>query len=114
MNGPFTRYGIDFAVAADDLRLEPAKDGVRQGALEVMLLAYDPEGKPLNLAVSRSEVRIPEKDYANVQKQGLQIHKEIDVPKGNAYLRTGIYDLKSGNAGTLGVPLTTVDSQKAK
>ena len=46
-----------------------------------------------------------------VQKGGLQIHKEIDIPKGNnAFLRTGIYDLKSNNAGTLGVPLKAVAS----
>ena len=51
---------------------------------------------------------IPAKDYPNVQKNGLQIHKEIDVPAGDTFLRTGIYDLKSGEAGTLGVPLRAV------
>ena len=111
IKGPITRYGVDFAVAADDLRLEQSPDAVRHGAIEVMLVAYDREGKPLNLVVGRSEIQIPAKDYANVQKGGLQIHKEIDIPKGdNAFLRTGVYDLKSNNAGTLGVPLKAVDS----
>jgi hypothetical protein len=45
------------------------------------------------------------KDYASAQQGGLQIHKEIDVPQGDVYLRTGIYDLKSSSAGTLGVSL---------
>ena len=103
--GPFTRYAIDFAVALEDLRLDLTSDGFRHGNIEVMLVAYDTEGKPVNLVTNRSEIRMPAKDYANVQRQGLQIHKEIDVPKGNAFLRTGIYDLKSANAGTLGVPL---------
>jgi hypothetical protein len=40
-----------------------------------------------------------------VLKGGLQIHQEIDVPPRDTFLRTGIYDLKSGEAGTLGVPL---------
>ena len=72
-----------------------------------MLVAYDREGKPLNLVVGRSEIQIPAKDYANVQRGGLQIHKEIDIPKGDsAFLRTGVYDLKSNNAGTLGLPLS--------
>ncbi len=44
-------------------------------------------------------------EIAAVLKGGLQIHKEIDVPKGYAFLRTGIYDLKANTAGTLGVPL---------
>lgn len=111
IKGPITRYGVDFAVAADDLRLEQAPDAVRHGAIEVMLVAYDREGKPLNLVFGRSEIQIPAKDYANVQRGGLQIHKEIDIPKGdNAFLRTGVYDLKSNNAGTLGVPLRAVAS----
>jgi hypothetical protein len=36
---------------------------------------------------------------------GLQVHKEIDVPKGDAYRHTGTCDLGSNTAGTLGVPL---------
>ena len=99
------------AQKADDLRLEQAADAVRHGAIEVMLVAYDPEGKPLNLVVGRSEIQIPAKDYPNVQRGGLQIPREIDIPKGdNAFLRIGIYDLKSNNAGTLGVPLKVVAS----
>lgn len=103
--GPFTRYGVDFAVAIDDLKLEQSADALRNGAIEVMLIAYDTEGKPLNLVVGRSEIKIPAKDYASVQRGGLQIHKEIDIPNGDAFLRTGIYDLKSNNVGTLGVVL---------
>jgi len=114
MKGPFTRYGVDFAVSADDLRIDPGTDGARHGNIEVMLVAYDQEGKPLNLVVYRSEIRIPAKDYANVQKGGLQIHKEIDVPSGDLYLRTGIYDFKASSAGTLGVPLTAVLPSAAK
>ena len=105
MKGPFTRYGIDFAVAVDDLKLDTSADGSRVGLIEVMLVAYDNAGKPLNLVLGRSEIRIPAKEYANVQRGGLQIHKDIDIPNGNTFLRTGIYDLKSNNAGTLGVPL---------
>ncbi len=66
------------------------------------------------MAVARSEIQIPEKDYPSVQKQGLQIHKEIDVPLGNAYLRTGIYDLKAGRVGTLGAPLIVHSKPAAK
>jgi hypothetical protein len=106
MKGPFTRYGIDFAVAVEDLKLDATADGSRVGLFEIMLVAYDNEGKPLNLVLGRSEIRIPAKDYAGVQRGGLQIHKDIDIPNGNAFLRTGIYDLKSNKAGTLGVSLS--------
>jgi len=103
--GPFTRYAVDFAVTPGDLRLNQSSDGVRHGTIEVMLVAYDSEGKPLNLVVTRSEVRIPPEDYPKLMKGGFPIRKEIDVPNGEVFLRTGIYDLESNNAGTLGVPL---------
>ena len=112
MKGPFTRYAVDFAVTPDDLRLEQSADAVRHGDIEVMLVAYDSEGKPLNLVVSRSEIRIAAEDFPKVLKGGLPIHKEIDVPNGEVFLRTGIYDFKSNNAGTLGVPLAPVASVK--
>lgn len=114
IKGPFTRYAVDFAVAPDDLMLEQSSDAVRHGNLEVMLVAYDSEGKPLNLVVTRNELRIPAKDYPGLQKGGLQIHREIDVPKEEVFLRTGIYDLKSNTAGTLGIPLAAVASPSTK
>jgi len=105
LKGPVTRYAVDFAIAVDDLKFDPAPDGAHNGHVEVMLIAYDREGKPLNLVVSKGDLRVQATDYASAQKGGLQIHKEIDVPNGDVYLRTGIYDLKSSSAGTLGVQL---------
>ncbi len=43
--------------------------------------------------------------YAEVMRVGLQMHREMDVPEGEVFLRTGIYDLKSSKAGTLGIAL---------
>jgi VWFA-related protein len=111
---PFTRYGVDFAISVRDLKLEPTADGVRHGSIEVVLIAYNREGKPLNLVVTQGNVALQPKEYEAVQKGGLQIHKEIDVPNGYAYLRTGVYDFKSGTAGTLGIPLLDTVTAAAK
>lgn len=105
LKGPITRYGVDFAIAPRDLHFEPSPDGARHGHFEVALIAYDREGKPLNFVVSNGDYLVRPDVYANLQKVGLQIHKEIDVPKEYVYLRTGVYDVSSGTAGTLGVPL---------
>ena len=45
--------------------------------------------------------------FAALQSRGgpIQAHLEIDVPKGDAYLRSGVYDWKTAKAGTLEVPL---------
>lgn len=112
---PCTRYSVDFAISVRDLKLEPTPDGVRHGSIEVVLLAYNREGKPLNFVVTQGNIDLQPKEYETVQKGGLQIHKEIDVPNGYAYLRTGVYDFKSSTAGTLGVPLLdTVAAAVAK
>jgi VWFA-related protein len=114
LKGPFMRYGVDFAISPQDLKFEVTPDGARHGNIEIVLLAYDREGKPLNFVVTKGNVDLDAKLYASVQQVGLQIHKEIDVPKGYVYLRTGIYDLKSNAAGTLGVPLTDAVVTAAK
>jgi VWFA-related protein len=115
LKGQVIRYGVDFAVALEDLKLELAPDGVRHGNVEVGLVAYDREGKPLNLVVTKGDVLLNPKEYASVQQQGgLQIHKEIDVPREYVYLRTGIYDLRSSTAGTLGFPLTEATAPAGK
>ena len=114
MKGPFTRYVVDFAISLGDLRLELTPDGTRHGNIEVMLVAYDREGKPLNLVVTKGDIDLKPKEYAGVLQGGLQIHKEIDVPQDYVFLRTGIYDLKANTAGTLGTPLADAVSPAKK
>jgi hypothetical protein len=73
-----------------------------------MLIAFDHDGKILNILKRSSKLAMDPKVYAATQTVGLQIHEEIDVPPGDVYLRTGIYDLNSGNCGTIGIPLAAI------
>jgi VWFA-related protein len=114
LKGPFVRYSVDFAISVEDLKLDSAPDGARHGNVEVCLVAYDREGKPLNLVVTPGDIVLTPQEYAAVQRGGLQIHKEIDVPTDYVYLRTGIYDLRSSTAGTLGFPLTDAATAGSK
>jgi VWFA-related protein len=106
--GPFTRYGVDLAISLQNFTLDSTPDGVKHGRLEVLLVAYDRSGKIINISKRTSRLALPPKDLPTLQAKGLPLHLEIDVPFGDIYLRTGIYDLNSGNAGTLGFPLGTV------
>ena len=108
---PIVRYVADFAISAEDLIFEKTPDGIRHGSVEVELVAYDREGKPLNFVVGKGEMAVTPDVYARLRKVGLQVHKEIDVPMEYVYLRTGVYDLKAGSAGTLGIPLQPAASQ---
>lgn len=105
LQGPLIRYGVDFAITVQDLQFELAPDGTRRGDVEVSLIAFDRDGKALNFVVARGNLNLQPKVYADLQQGGLQIPKEIDVPKGHTFLRTGINDLNSHSAGTLGTPL---------
>jgi VWFA-related protein len=105
LKGPVVRYGLDFAIAVQDLKLETAADGKRRGNVEVRLIAYDRDGKPLNMVSKKSGIVVVQQVYEELRRVGLQVHQEIDVPAGEVYLRTGVYDLNSGKAGTLGIEL---------
>jgi hypothetical protein len=67
-----------------------------------MVVAYDPDGALLNSFRRKSEIVLEPKAYLEVMQLGLQMHREIDVPEGEVLLRTGIFDLNSWKAGTLG------------
>jgi VWFA-related protein len=112
LKAPFTRYAVDFAIPVDSLKLNMTSDGVRHGSLEVKLLVYDAEGKPVNLVAKNVELTLTPKRYADFQRGGLQLHEDIDVPVGRTYLTTGIYDLASRLAGSLEVPLNTAGLDK--
>jgi hypothetical protein len=70
------------------------------------LIAYDHYGNPLNWMVRSMEFSLTPERYSAFLQMGLQLHFDIDAPKASAYLRTGVYDLASGKAGTLEIPLS--------
>jgi VWFA-related protein len=111
MKGPVMRYSVSFNVAADHLTLEPALDGVRHGNLEVTLLSYDRDGKPLNWMVRMLELTLPPDRYIVAQAKGVSFNLEIDIPAAAVYLRSGVYDQRSSRAGTLEIPVAAVVAQ---
>jgi VWFA-related protein len=120
VGGPFTRLSVDFAIREKDLQLDASADGNRHGTLELTLITYDHYGNPMNWLVRSMEFSLDPEHYAAFRQVGLQLHYEIDAPQGSAYLRSGVYDLASGKAGTLEIPLnippvtpTAVSSQSA-
>jgi hypothetical protein len=113
LKGPVTRYAVKFTVPADNLTLEAAPDGVRHGSLEVTLLGYDRDGKPLNWMVRMLQLTVRPERYAVIQASGLSFSLEIDMPSSDVYLRSGVYDQGSSKAGTLEIPLAAVVAQAA-
>ncbi|HZD30619.1 MAG TPA: VWA domain-containing protein, partial [Candidatus Angelobacter sp.] len=108
LKGPTTHYALDFGVWPDSVKLDVQPDGNRRAQLEVRAIAYDDAGKPLNMTGERGSLKLTAEAFQEAQKSGIHFHEELDLPSNtNVHLRTGIYDLNSGNAGTLGVKVRT-------
>jgi|SRR5580658_464117 VWFA-related protein len=106
LTGPLTRYTLDVVAAASGVRLETSANGTHHGKLEAALVAYDEEGQLLNWSVRQLDLDLDTTHYAREQENGVNFQLEIDVPKSAVYIRTGVYDVASGKAGTLEVPLS--------
>lgn len=102
---PFVRYNADFGVLLQDLNLTSDSHGARHGDLEVMMIAFDTDGRILNIVRKKSKVSMKSEVYSATLPVGMQIHEEIDVPVGDVYLKLGLYDANSGKCGTVGIPL---------
>lgn len=107
------RYGVDFAVLPQDVKLDTDADGIRMGAVEAAVIAYDFDGKALNGVSKKIPIRLKPDVLAKMQHVGFQIHEEIDLPEADVFLQTGIYDLTANHAGTLEIPLHVVAAPAA-
>jgi VWFA-related protein len=108
LKGPSTRYRLTFALEPGGLTLTPGPDGVRRGNIEVALIAYSQPGASLNWQLRSVGLAIRPEQMAIAENTGIPLHFDFDVPNGDVYLRTGIYDAESSRAGTLEIPLSAV------
>ena len=99
------RYGVDFAISPQDVKLETNASGVRSGTIEVALIAYDRDGSAQNVVAKKIPIHLQADVFTSLQHVGFQLHEEIDLPEGDVFLETGIYDLTANHAGTLAIPL---------
>lgn len=108
------RYGVDFKVSLDDLNLTADADGVRKGTLNLSLIVYDKYGQ---IALRRDHLVAlnikPEVWDVYEKNGGLQLHADLDVPKGQYWLRTGIFDRNTRKVGTMEVPFSMVHPVQA-
>jgi VWFA-related protein len=107
------RYSVDFAIDLKDLDLKLDSNGLHNGMLNLSLIVYDRYGQVATREDHLVVLNIKPDVYAVFQKTGVQLHAEIRVPKGQYWLRTGVYDQASHKVGTLEVPLAAVvEAQK--
>jgi VWFA-related protein len=105
LSGPVTRYGVDFRIHWTDEGRATTAEGTHADKVRVELVAFDHDGKALNWAGGTVSLDVTDAAYAAIQRDGVPMHMDLDVPKGEAYLATGVYDWTSNKAGTLEVPI---------
>jgi len=111
---PTTKYHVNFAVPVGDLTFETTSDGVRHGKIEVSLIAYNRYGEPVCSGSKPIDLALDSDTYSASERTGVQIHEVIDLPKGDLWLRAGIFDFTSARVGTLEVPLNEVTGQTSQ
>lgn len=105
LSGPTVRYNADFLIDWKTIHLDPTPDGKHTGRIQIGLLARDKDGKAVNWTGGTMILNLDPATYADVQKSGIRAHAELDLPRTNIYLATGVYDLAAHKAGTLEIPL---------
>jgi VWFA-related protein len=108
LQGPLTRYRVDFVIAASGLALDANPDGSRSGKIEATVVAYDHSGAAVNWVVRQLDLGMDAARYAQVKANGVNFSLDIDVPKSGFTLRSGVFDLNANLAGTLEIPLSNV------
>jgi VWFA-related protein len=106
-------YGVDFAIDLKDLKLSLDSAGVHHGVLNITLLVYDRYGKIVSHQEHLVGLDIKPDVYSMFQTRGVQLHADVVTPKGNYWLRTGVYDQHSRKVGTLEIPLYAVQPMQA-
>jgi VWFA-related protein len=101
-------YSVDFAIDLKDLDLKPDANGLRNGTLNISLIAYDRYGKIASRKDHLVALKVKPDVYAIYKNTGVQLHAEIGVPKGQYWLRTGVYDQTTRKVGTMEISLSEV------
>lgn len=107
------RYAVDFAVDLDDLGLKMEADGLRHDTLNISMIVYDRYGQVVSREDHLVQLDVKPDVYPIFQKTGVQLHGAVKVPKGDYWLRTGIYDERTHKVGTMEVPLRLVKDDVA-
>jgi hypothetical protein len=101
-------YKVDFAIDLNDLHLTLDKNGLHNGALNVSLIVYDRYENIISREDHVAELSIKPDAYTVFQQTGVPLHAELAMPKGQYWLRTGVYDQGSRKVGTMEVALSSV------
>ncbi|MGC8548732.1 MAG: VWA domain-containing protein [Acidobacteriaceae bacterium] len=98
-------WQVEYSVPVQEVDFEPAAGGNHLAKLEVVAVAYDADGRNLNFADERAEVRLPAKFYQREAHSAMPIRQKIVVPRGTVQVRVVVHDLQDGKIGATQIPV---------
>ncbi len=103
--GAIKRYWIDYAADMHQVSVIVGSDGLFHSSLEFAAIAYDRDGKILNVANRAFKLSLQSAQYNQIMQTGLPLHQELDVPAGEVYLRVAVHDLSTDRIGSVEISL---------
>jgi hypothetical protein len=106
LKAPVTRYLIDYIVDAHFFAFTKTEDGLEHTQLEFSVVAYDADGKRINVTDNAFVFGMPPEVYAQAMAGGFPQHQEIDLPEGQVSLRIVVHDTNSAKTAATEISLT--------
>jgi VWFA-related protein len=108
------RFVADWAIDVHSIRFTRSSSGVYAANIRMVLAANDADGRLLNAVDNNVKIQTDKQHYDFYSAHGLQFHQEIDLPKGEVFLRTAVVDLANNHSGATEIPLLVNPTPKKK
>jgi VWFA-related protein len=105
VKGEVRHYVIDYGIPMHGLDFRSTTDGMHHGRLEFVLVAYNADGKRVNLVDQNANFDLIPALYDQFIHSALPMRQEIDLPTGRESLRIVVYDLNNEHVGAIEVPV---------
>ncbi len=100
-------YVVDLGVQLGDLTFAVGAGGAESTRLEIALVAYNSEGKPVNSLGTEFAVTLQAAQFQQLAEAGkmIPVRLTLDLPAGANVVRAVVYDPATAKTGSLEIPL---------
>ncbi len=103
---PLRRYEFDFSMPGRQITFTDSPGGMHNASLEFDVAAYDVYGKLISTISQSIDLPLTSDRYKQLQGSPFRVVQQLDLPRGEMFLRIGVLDRVSDKVGTTEIPLT--------
>jgi VWFA-related protein len=100
-------YVVDLGVELGDVSFAQIANGARTAQLEIALVAYNSEGKPVNSLGREFNLNLSaaQFDQLSAAGKGIPVRLMLNLPSGANVVRAVVYDPSAAKVGSLEIPV---------